>query len=312
MLDVYALKVFLEAAKIGSFTDAAEALNVTQPAVSHHIKSLEDFLQVPLFERVGRRVQLTQAGQSLVPLAQQAVHLVMGIEDTMRNPEGKVEGDLTIGCSEPSVHYLLPHLMARFKRIYPDVSISISVVSQEALLQKIVHGECDLGIAGTRYLRECNLHSIELYQDQFVLVAPTDHLWAQRQVISPSELASEPFVCCEAHSTCRRAVGSALAKLGFDIGQMRVVMETGSPEGQAMAVEHGIGMSFMPLVAAIQRLPMGRLAIIQVDGIMCKNAVYLVYSTARAPSPVQEQFVKFLNIPQTQLMIDTLAQGVVN
>jgi LysR family transcriptional regulator, transcriptional activator of the cysJI operon len=309
MLDVYALRVFLEAARAKSFTRAAEMLSITQPAVSHQIKSLEDYLQIELFERTGRSVKLTKAGQTLVPLARQVVEMVASVEEHMHTVEGEVTGDLVIGCSEPSAHYLLPYLLSRFKRIYPNVNMTVPVVSQETLLERLTSGSYDLGIAGTRYLPEHDLHSFPLYEDHLVLVASSTHPWTQRESVRIEDLIEEPFVCRDMHSICRRVVGSELARLGYDISEMRVVMEIDSPEAQIIAVEHGLGLAFMPLMAVMQRLPMGRLAIVKVEGLSLASPVFLLASGERKQSLVHEKFIKFINVPATQSLIEMVAQG---
>jgi len=309
MLDTYALRVFLEAARTGSFTEAAQVLDVTQPAISHQIKSLEDYLQVPLFERAGRHIQLTKAGQALVPLARQAVQMVMDIENTMRAAEGRVVGNLTIGCSEPSAHYLLPHLLARFKRIYPDIAISVPIVHQETLIEKVLQGEYDVGITGVMHLAEHDLRGFALYEDHYVLVTPIDHAWAHKRLIAPEELFNERFVCRDIHSVCRRVVASELKKHGYEIENLDVVMEIDSPEAQAIAVEHGIGLSFMAMMSVAPRLAMGKLATVQVGDIVFTSPVYLVYRAAGPPSPVLEQLIKFLNLSPSQDLIEMLSHG---
>lgn len=309
MLDVFALQVFLKAARAESFTRAAESLSITQPAVSHQIKSLEDYLQVDLFERTGRSVKLTKAGQTLVPLARQVVDMVASVEEQMHTVDGEVTGDLVIGCSEPSAHYLLPYLLSRFKRIYPNVEMKVPVVSQEVLWDKLTAGSFDLGIAGKRYPPHYDLHSFPLYENRIVLVASSAHPWTKRDSVRIEELREESYVCRDVHSMCRRVVGSEVMRLGDDISKFHVVMEIDSPEAQAIAVEHGIGLAFMPLLAVIQRLPMGRLAIVKVEGLSLTSPVFLLTSAERKQSRVHDKFIRFINVPTTQNLIEMLAQG---
>jgi DNA-binding transcriptional LysR family regulator len=309
MLDIYALQVFLEAARAQSFTRAAETLAITQPAVSHQIKTLEDYLQTELFERTGRSIKLTKAGQTLVPLARQAVEMVTSVEEHMHTVDGEVTGDLVIGCSEPSAHYLLPYLLSRFKRIYPNVDMIVPVVSQEILLEKLASGSYDLGIAGTRNLSGYYLDSFPLYEDRLVLVASSAHPWTQRESIQIDELAEESFICRDINSICRRVVSSELARLGYDVSRLRVIMEIDSPQAQIIAVEHGIGLAFMPLMAVMQRLPIGRLAIVNVEGLSLSSAVYLLASGERKHSLIHEKFVKFINVPTTHSLIEMVAEG---
>jgi DNA-binding transcriptional LysR family regulator len=122
-------------------------------------------------------------------------------------------------------------------------------------------------------------------------------------------LLSERFVCREADSACRKAVSEELERLGMSIEQLNAVMEVGNSEALAMAVEHGIGVSFLSLLAAMPRLALGRLAIVKVEGMDLRVPVEFVHSGTRAASPVQIKFLEFVNHPQNRPLVEMLAEG---
>lgn len=308
MLDIHALRVFLEAAKTENFTEAGRSLNLTQPAVSMQIRSLENYLQIELFERDGRNIRLTKEGQALVPMAQQIVQMAINTEESIRASNGRVVGNLTIGCSTASGKYILPHLVARFQRLYPDVHVSIPVVGRERVLDGVTSGEYDLGVVSQRE-PGADVTYTPFFRDKLVLIAPVTHHWARRGSIRPEELMTERFICREPGASCRLITRRELAKLGVDTEQFDIVMEVGNPEALAMAVEHGIGVSFVSLLAANPRLMLGRLAIVEVEGLDLCNDIEMVCACARPASTVQSHFLEFVAQPQNHLMINMLAEG---
>ncbi len=308
MLDIHALRVFLEAAKTENFTEAGRLLNLTQPAVSMQIRSLENYLQVELFERDGRNIRLTKPGQALVPMAQQIVQLAINAEESIRGATGRVVGNLVIGCSTASGKYILPYLVAGFQRLYPDVRVQIPVVSRDLVMERVSSGEYDLGVTSLR-VPGFDVGYSKFFTDRLVLITCGAHPWVRRGTIQPQELLSERFICREPESACCMTVRQGLAGLGIDVDQMDVVMEVGNPEALAMAVEYGIGVSFISLLAAVPRLNLGRLAIVEVEGLNLSNTIEFVYSCSRPASPVRLKFLDFVNQPQNQTLIEMLANG---
>lgn len=308
MLDSHALQVFYEAARANSFTAAAKVLHLSQPAVSMQIKGLEEYLQTDLFERNGRYLRLTQAGETLVPLAQQIVQLSVAAEETLRHADGQVSGSLTVGASAFSASYVLPHLVARFQRLYPEVSIVLRTSSQEELVEKLVTGEYDFGVMNV--VAQCE-HVIcrPFFNEQIVLVAPAAHPFAQRKQVKPEELGNERYICQDKTSACRWAVGNALDRYGVDIEMFDIAMEVTSPEAIITAVEHGMGLSFISMLTAAPRLALGRIAIIDVAGVELETSVHIAYHESKLTNPVQTRFKAFLNHPQTRSLISLLTEG---
>ncbi|NWG16046.1 MAG: LysR family transcriptional regulator [Chloroflexi bacterium] len=308
MLDIHALQVFYEATQTGSFTAAARALNMTQPAVSMQIKALEDYLQVQLFERQGRSVRLTKAGQALVPYARQIIEMTVGAEKLLRGANGAVMGNLTIGTSVPSANSVLVHLIARFQKLYPNVRITLPLVSQEELLDKLTSGIYDFGVMNV--INRCEqITCMPFFEDRIVLVAPTGASFKLGREIEPTALLDEPFVCQDHHSACRYAVGDALKAFGIEVSELNIRMEIGSHSAIIAAVEHGIGLSFLSLLEVAPALAQGHLRIVDVRDLHLVTHVHLAACSTHITTPVGMKFLAFMEHPQTLAHIRLLTQG---
>ncbi len=309
MLDIHALHVFYEAAQAGSFTSAAHALNMTQPAVSMQIKSLEYHLQVKLFERNGRSMQLTKAGQALVPRAREILDMTIRTEEFIRTANDEVLGDLVLGCSLPSADTVLIHVAARFQQLYPLVRFRIPTVSQKELIDKIVSGQYDFGVM--HVIDNCEpLECLPFFKDEIVLIASADHALNQQSPIHPTALVGQRFVCQHEGTACRYAVRDALKPYGVDITQFDVRMEISNHGAIIAAVEYGVGLAFVSRLEAAPALARGAIRIVDIDGVKLTTSIGLAYSTAHSASLAGMKFRAFLAHERTRVEIGRLTQEV--
>ena len=308
MLDIHSLRVFLEAAKYENFTEAGRVLSLTQPAVSAQIKSLEGYLNVSLFERAGRNIRLTKAGQALVPRAERLLHMAIDVEESVRATDGRVVGNLVIGASASSARYVLSHLIARFKRLYPEVRIAVPIMPEEIVMDKLAQGEYDVGIVHETAPGP-DFSTFEMYTDQLVLIAPSTHPWGTGEPIDPHRLSEESFICQVSDSHCRQVVSQALNSVGMTPQDLQIKMEIDSPEALAAAAEHGLGISFIPKVVAVPRLSLGRLAIVPIEGLTITYPVNILHSNKHSISNPLAKFLAFTRMEQSRTLIDMIAQG---
>jgi len=305
MLDIHALQVFYEAAQAGNFTIAAHILNMTQPAVSMQIKTLEDYLQVELFERQGRTMHLTKAGQALIPYARQMIEMALRTEEFIRAANDEVLGNLVVGCSLPSANQVLMYLAARFQHHYPLVKMRVPTVSRAELIEKIVSGQYDFGMM--HVINRCApLECIPLFQDEIVLIAPSDHPFSERGAVLPTDLQGQRFVCQGEGTACRYAVRDALAPYGVDLAQFDVRMEVGNHGAIIVAVEYGVGLAFVSRIEAIEALARGKVRLIDVEGVRLMTSVGLAFSTAQTTSLIGVKFKNFLMHPRTRAEVHQL------
>jgi DNA-binding transcriptional LysR family regulator len=150
MLELYELNVFVQAAETLSFTAAAARLNVSQPAVSMQISNLEKRLNTSLFDRSGRNIKLTEATEVLLPLAREIRSFGTHIEETMASVYGTLKGHLQIACSTSAGKYILPHLIARFRQLHPQVRVTVGICSLDGAVEQVCDGRCHWASSAAR------------------------------------------------------------------------------------------------------------------------------------------------------------------
>jgi DNA-binding transcriptional LysR family regulator len=298
MLDANQANVFLTAAETLSFTQAARRLHMTQPSVSEHIRRLEQHYGTPLFMRSGRRLELTDAGATLLPLARQVVGLAVPVEETMDSLKGTMHGHLIVGCSTTPGKYLLPRLLASFMRLHPHVRATCQVASASVSLQHLTDGLVHVALASAREAGR-DLEFRPFVTDPVVLITPLDHPWARRGWVIPDELLDEAFILREEGSGTRAAVREGLPEVGLSLQDLRVVLTLGNSEAIAMAVEEGIGIGFVSNMVAGRMFP-GRVAVVRVEGLALAQEICLARHARRAATAVVAAFWDFANDPRQQ------------
>jgi DNA-binding transcriptional LysR family regulator len=259
MLNPYELQVFLAAAEVESFSAAARRLHLTQSAVSQQIHSLEQQLQVELFQRDGPRISLTEDGRALMPMAREYVHLMTRIEESMAARRGMVTGQLTIGCTSTPGKYTLPWLVGSFCQEYPQVKISVEVIKRSDLVQKLEQQAIDFGIM-SGWIKHPDLVFDEFVQDDLALIAPAQHPFAQQEVIKPEQLKGQTVILREESAGTRVVLLEGLEQIGLKVDDLKVApIELGAAEGIIAAVEAGWGISWVSMVAAQRAFEMGKI-----------------------------------------------------
>ena len=293
MLDSHQLNVFIIAAETLSFSEAARRLHMSQPSVSQHIQSLERHFQRELFMRTGRHVILSDAGRALLPLARAMVNRSESIEETMRSLDGEVYGHLHVGCSTTPGKYILPHLLARFHRLYPQVKVSCHVASQEQTVEMLCNDEIHFSVASAPYL---NCRDVELWRymtDPVVLIAPTDHPWARQGLIEPQELLDGVYIMREPGSGTRTAVSAGLAEFGIGLDELETLLVLGNPEAIALSVQEGLGVGFVSSIVVTKLVQEG-VAVVNVRGLHLEREIYIGRHALRPPTLAQAAFWEFV------------------
>ena len=292
MLDLESLQIFTVAAETENFTRSAQRLHMSQPAVSQHIQALEQSLGVALFDRNGRRISLSSAGEVLLPLVQDLIRNCRQVEEAAHALAGEVAGHLTLGCSTSSGKYLVPGILARYRERYPLVRAAVKVGPRSQVLDWLHGGVVDVAVTSDRVQR-AGLHFRRFFEDEIVLVAPADHPWAARRSIAPRELCQERFVLREMSSGTQMTLIETLDQVGVDYDRMEVVLVLDNSEAILMAVEEHIGLSFVPKVTVQRHLPMGKIKIVEIEGVTMKRWLYLVDDSQVAHSPASNAFWAF-------------------
>jgi len=307
LLETRALEVFVKAAELESFSEAGRALDISQPAVSQQIRGLEEHLDTKLFNRRKSGLSLTKAGETLLPEAQAIIASVIDVERRIRRLNEEVSGDLVIACAASAASYLLPHIVTRFQQEFPDIHVSTQNVDRERVLPGLVEGIYDLGIVDTHSSAPDDVTYTYLFTDHLALIAPAEHPWAGLESLPPTQMPDERYICREADSACRRVVTQALAEHGVDTHDFKIVMEVANAEALAMAVEHGLGLSFVSWLAAMPRIRLGKLAAIDIENVRLEYPVEII-ALQQPLSARARAFLDFIQTPDVYDLIEDLTQ----
>ncbi len=287
------LEIFVKASEIGSFTQAAKQLNITQPAVSQVMRNLEHHFEHKLFERRGRNVVLTQAGESLLPLARELLSSAMRLEERMASLHGQVYGEIDLGCSTTSGKYILPGLIARFRKQFPLVRVNVLVYSRAQVIERLLRGEFALGVSSKR-LAHRDLEYYDFFNDEVILIAPAGHSWAKSRRVLVSDLLDEPIILREEEAGTYEVMIEGLRAHGITPDMLNVAMTLGNAEAIEMAVEEGLGTAFISRLAAWRGLELGRIVEIEVEGMRLSRPLSIMRNQRLPMSPPQAAFWDFV------------------
>lgn len=292
-MDIRALEVFCRIVELKSFSKAAEAVYLTQPTVSGHIKGLEEFVGLKLLDRLGREVVPTKAGELLYGYAKQVLALRNQAIQALDEYKGSLKGHLVVGGSNIPGEYVLPALLARFKTRYPDISITLKIADSRQIARGVLDGAYELGAVGARF-DDGQLVYMKFLEDELVLVLPADHPWGAKPAVNLAEISAQQIILREVGSGSRKVLEEALRSAGMNPDALAVVAELGSTEAIRQAVKAGAGISVISLRAIQEDLERGTLRTVPLEGIRLTRDFYLVYHKNRSRSPLCETFMTFL------------------
>jgi DNA-binding transcriptional LysR family regulator len=288
------LRILRAIASEGSFKKAADSLYVTQPAVSLQIQNLEKQLDVALFDRGGRKAQLTEAGHLLLSycdrILSQCQEACRALDD-LHNLKG---GSLIVGASQTTGTYLMPRMIGLFRQKYPDVSVQLQVHSTRRTAWGVANGQVDLAIIGGELPPDLNelLQVVPYANDELALVLPPKHPLSRLPELTKEDLYRLGFVCLDAQSTTRKMVDQLLSRSKLDVGRMKIEMELNSFEAIKNAVQSGLGAAFLPVVSIERELTSGSLHRPQVADLQVRRQLKLISHPARYCSRAAEAFRK--------------------
>jgi len=285
------LRTFYVLAKTGSFSRAAEELHITQPGVSIHIKSLEDYLGIGLFEKVDKKFVLTEAGKVFYLYVVKIFNLIDETKRSLSCFTNLKCGSLSLGATSNIGVYILPCLLGEFKRKHPEINIQVSIGNTRIIEQKILSNEIDLGLV------EAKIHSlsevtIKHWRDEkLILITSPKHPWAKLKHIKPSRLVDQSFVVGERGSGTRRVLAEKLPSI---VNNLKVFLELGSTEAVKRAVEVNLGVSFVGESTVNRELKNGTLKTIRIDGTELSKKLNIIYLKGKYITPVMKEFTSFI------------------
>src|SRR5271165_831352 len=193
MINLDQLRIFQAVAETLSFTRAAEVVHLTQPGISKHIKQMEEYYGLPLFDRLGKKVALTQAGEILAEAAQEIVASITAAEQRIDELKGLHGGRLCLGASFDLGIYVLPGVLAAFRKQYPAVEVTVDISLSARIMAKVLANKLDLGLVSYEAL-DPRLFVRQFMTDELIAISPSNHRWASKKRMQPQELAGETFL----------------------------------------------------------------------------------------------------------------------
>jgi len=281
------LDTFSMAAEANSFTAAAQALGLTQAAVSQRIQTLEQDLGVVLFRREKGRVQLTAAGHRLHEYAQRIRALHREARQEITGQPAPVAGDLTLAASSIPGEHLLPGILFTFRQRYPHVRVRATVADSQVVLTQVEHGQAHLGLVGKKE-ENANLEFRPFAHDTMLLIVPAGHPWQRRKRVALQQFCEQPLILREAGSGSRWCLEQALATAGKSPKDLHVVLELGSNEAIKDAVLRGLGLAVLSSQAIHREIQAGQLHGLRVAGLALEREMFATWDNRRAlPIPAR-------------------------
>lgn len=292
---LHQLKVFETTARLGSFTKAAEELDITQPTVSSQVKQLTKTVGLPLFEQIGKQLYLTQAGKELFATCQDVFTQLDNFEMKIADFKGTKEGKLRLSVITTAA-YFIPRILGSFCQIYPDIDVTLQVINHQQIQERMLNNQDDLYIL-SQPPEEIDLKSQPFINNPLVVIVRKDHPLANNKQIPLTDLQPYPFIMRESGSGTRKAVQNLFHE--HDI-KVKVRLELGSNEAIKQAILGGLGISVLSkhtLTSACH----ADLTILDVQNFPIPRHWYLSYLAGKQLSVIAKTFLDFL-IDKSQLM----------
>ncbi len=297
-MDLRQVEIFYYVAKHKSFSRAAAALSLTQPTVSGHIKALEDTLNLVLFDRLGRDIQLTHAGNILYGHAKRLVATKHAALQGIEELRDGLRGELILGGSSIPGQYVLPRILGQFQPQYPGITIVLHITDTMETLDRVVRGDLELGIVGAA-VSHPHVAYHPFVEDELKLAVSANHAWANRDSVSLDDLTTVPFIQRERGSGSRLVVERALTEANLPPARLQVIAEMGTTEAIKQGIKAGLGVSMISALALADEYKAGSIRTVAIDGLTIRRHFSLIRHTSRTLSPLAQTFETFLHSQHT-------------
>jgi DNA-binding transcriptional LysR family regulator len=287
------LRTFKAVADLGSFSLAAQQLRLSQPSVSYQVKELEETLGLPLLDRLGKRIQLTEAGTILYGYTRRTLDVLDEAALALEEMRGIKRGSLRVGASTTVGIYLLPAALGAFKKLHPGLVISLEIGTRARVQEEVLRNELDLAVVGPA-LKDPDLAILPFLTDELIVVAPAGHRLTGKRGLTLKDLADQPFVMREPASGSRWSLEKAARKAG---AKLQVAMELGSNGAIKHAVESGLGLAVLSRYACLLELSSRRLVELDVRGFPIRRDWHIVHLRRRKLPASVLAFIAFLRDP---------------
>ncbi len=292
-MDLHRLHVFCKVVELRSFTKAAEAVLLTQPTVSEHIRTLEEMVGERLLDRLGREAFPTPAGQILYRYAHKMLRLRDEALQELARYRGDLSGQLVLGASTIPGTYILPRIIGTFKARHPSIQLRLEIASTGEIEAVVLRGDLEFGLVGSKS-KNVHLEAEEIFSEELVLAVYPEHPWSTRSEVAMEDLYGEHFILRESNSGTRMVMTQILDDHGFDFSKLFVVAEMATTQAIRQSIKARIGISILSQQAVEEDLQQGSLVSVPIRGIRFHRPFYLIQRKNRQQSPLCEAFLAHL------------------
>ncbi len=293
------LKTYLEIVRLGSFSEVARKLSITQPAVSFQIHKLERDLGVRLLDRRQKALTMTDAGKRLLRFAELVERESASLTHDLEQIREEVTGNIVIGASTIPGEVLLPPILSEFKALHPAVGARVEASDSMTVISRVQEGDYDVGFCGTAP-EGGDLDYFTMADDEIVLIVFPEHPFSRRKAVSFLELKDEPLILREETSGTQQSLKSLLAKAGLDIEKLSPNLTLGTSQAVVSAVEARAGIAFVSDLAVKKSLALGLVKQVAVEGLKLKRDFYCIYRKERVVSRLLSEFLAFVRVRASQ------------
>lgn len=295
-MNFHQLHIFYTVSEKGSFSAAAQALHMTQPAVTMQVQSLEEYFGTKLFNRSTKRIELSEAGRALMPFARRSIELIRDTDMAMSKFTHMLQGRLQLGASLTIGEYVLPRMLGPFGQQYPNIAISMKVMNTAQILEEIANHQLNFGLIEAP-VQHPDMHIEAVMKDELKLIVPANHPLAEASVVSLEDVLKYPFIVREQGSGTRQVMEEQFARKNIDIQSVRAVMELGSTGAIKSAVEAGLGIAIISPSSVKHEVTLGLVKIVDIEDCSFERQFYSIYLKS-ALLPISA--VTFLSFLQEQ------------
>ena len=289
------LITYLEVIKLGSFSEVAKKLAISQPAVSFQIQKLEHELGIRLIDRSQRVITVTEAGKRFATFSKSVVEAQAKLQSDLDRLRDEVTGNLVITASTIPGEFLLPSVLAAFKSLHPAIGVEMNVSDSLCVIAGVRNSDYDIGFCGIAPDGD-DLECSKIAEDEIVLIVPAQHPFSEMKKISIADLEGEPFIFREETSGTQQNLQAYLSEINTKVVKPGTKMVMGTTQAVVTGVESGAGIAFVSNMAIKKSIALGLVKVVKVDGFQLNRAFFLIYRKERVVSRLLQEFISFIKV----------------
>jgi DNA-binding transcriptional LysR family regulator len=296
-LQISQFEIFIMVSRLKSFSKAAKLLYMTQPAISNHIQSMENYYGAKLFNRHSHGVSLTKAGEVVYAHAQKILSLHDAMEKEIDQVLNINKQNLVVGASSNVGNYALPCSIWTFKEKYPEVNIRLEIANSTAIIQQVLDNKVHLGVVEGP-VEHKDLNVTQVFSDQLIIIAPPINKWLNRDSLTLEDLRRESLIIREEGSGIRQICEQIIAEKGIALQEFNIAAEMGSIDAIKSAVESGLGISITSRLSVQKEIRRGSLLAIDIEGIPSTIQFKVIHRKELDEPSLATRFIRFLGSPE--------------